>query len=739
MFSSLQFKIGNLLKAIGTQKQIYRFARATQGKIKIQKEKLADKIVIEKQKEARENYIEEKNEFSAENNIAQNYILNSKNHDRLFEVYEHFKDQMNIINYSTCLHQAIKLQESKDYSNLLDKYGPQIKEICNQLETNLQNMKGFTASNYLSNLVKLKLCTPHIVESISNLIVENKWQFSTKQTSFILWSMAHSNIKNDRYLKYAATNLMAIKSTIDPEDLANIFWSLGKLKYMNEDLTIYLEAQIYRNSQKFPINCINIVFTSYEKFYRKNLEVLDALSGRYMDLGKHLTYRNLSNLLVSCSNMNYINSILLEYIEKQLLRRIKASIVEENSDAFEDTGSSILDKYAQQSNTYSHEEMELFNSIIKLNKPIEGNEQESLVNEQQKNHKEENEASEKLDKDFEDEDNIDEQEDGFEVLEISTDQKAIQQFQKEFEEQKSYLEVKKKENSEIIENYRIKQHKYDKVDELDPKNATMILLAYCKMKVVKPELFEVLEANFSNKLDQATPKDVATYSYAHSMLCNELLSQFHESKKRYLKRSLNNIKKYNHYFYEIVLPFVELNLDKYNCKQLQVIFSSASKPQVKKRAICRQIVSIGLKSIPKLNDEKFSTEEEKNVFIYKHFKLITNFAYSEDHRRQLILACYDNGIKIDDIYRRYAHILVNNNIQNISNQEQTDIPLELEPKQQSSWLLQQQDKSQTSSDESVSVSEQDSLSENEEEEQQQSSNLQKDNQKFTIKSVFDKN
>lgn len=63
----------------------------------------------------------------------------------------------------------------------------------------------------------------------------------------------------------------------------------------------------------------------------------------------------------------------------------------------------------------------------------------------------------------------------------------------------------------------------DLSDELDPTNATMILLAYCKMKVVKPELFEVLEANFSNKLDQANPKDVATYSYAHSLLCNELL------------------------------------------------------------------------------------------------------------------------------------------------------------------------------------------------------------------------
>lgn len=61
-------------------------------------------------------------------------------------------------------------------------------------------------------------------------------------------------------------------------------------------------------------------------------------------------------------------------------------------------------------------------------------------------------------------------------------------------------------------------------DDLHPADATMILLSYCKMKIIKPELFEVLEANFSNKLDQAKPKDVATYSHAHSMLCEELLS-----------------------------------------------------------------------------------------------------------------------------------------------------------------------------------------------------------------------
>lgn len=50
-----------------------------------------------------------------------------------------------------------------------------------------------------------------------------------------------------------------------------------------------------------------MIFMSYEKFYRKNIDILDALAGRYMDLGKHLTFKTISNFLVSCSNMNYVN------------------------------------------------------------------------------------------------------------------------------------------------------------------------------------------------------------------------------------------------------------------------------------------------------------------------------------------------------------------------------------------------------------------------------------------------
>lgn len=116
--------------------------------------------------------------------------------------------------------------------------------------------------------------------------------------------------------------------------------------------------------------CVNIIFMCYEKYYRKNVEVLDALAGRYMDLGKHLTFRNLSNMLVSCSHMNYINAVLLEYIEKQILRRIKVSIINENKDVYDDKGASVLQKYVGTS-PYSSEEMDLLSSLLNSSKTTE--------------------------------------------------------------------------------------------------------------------------------------------------------------------------------------------------------------------------------------------------------------------------------------------------------------------------------------------------------------------------------
>ena len=77
------------------------------------------------------------------------------------------------------------------------------------------------------------------------------------------------------------------------------------------------------------------------------------------------------------------------------------------------------------------------------------------------------------------------------------------------------------------------------------------MVAFCRLKIVKKDLFEVLEMNFIRKINTATPKSVTNYAFAHSYMCMDLLMQYNEDSKKYKKKSLKNIK-YNFnilYFY----------------------------------------------------------------------------------------------------------------------------------------------------------------------------------------------
>lgn len=67
--------------------------------------------------------------------------------------------------------------------------------------------------------------------------------------------------------------------------------------------------------------------------------------------------------------------------------------------------------------------------------------------------------------------------------------------------------------------------------DLNPNDAAMILASFCRLKIIKIELFEILEYNFVKKLSLAEPKAMASYAFTHSRLCNEMQMKFFENKK----------------------------------------------------------------------------------------------------------------------------------------------------------------------------------------------------------------
>jgi len=57
----------------------------------------------------------------------------------------------------------MRLQGNKDIHLLMDKQGTEIKEIVKHLSERIAEMDGFTASNFISNIVKLQLHTPELL------------------------------------------------------------------------------------------------------------------------------------------------------------------------------------------------------------------------------------------------------------------------------------------------------------------------------------------------------------------------------------------------------------------------------------------------------------------------------------------------------------------------------------------------------------------------------------------------
>jgi len=83
---------------------------------------------------------------------------------------------------------------------------------------------------------------------------------------------------------------------------------------------------------------------------------------------------------------------------------------------------------------------------------------------------------------------------------------------------------------------------FKKEDNLTPFDASQILLSFCKLKIVKPELFEILEAAFVKMLPIANPSSFTAFAFAHSSLCTEMQMKFYDNKKYLLRRSVKNLK-----------------------------------------------------------------------------------------------------------------------------------------------------------------------------------------------------
>ena len=73
--------------------------------------------------------------------------------------------------------------------------------------------------------------------------------------------------------------------------------------------------------------------------------------------------------------------------------------------------------------------------------------------------------------------------------------------------------------------------------------------------------------------------------------------------------------------------------EKFKIEQVMSVLVSACRPQIKKRAICRSIIEIGLKTIPKFQEiQNKENPLDFEKLVYRFNSILQKFAIKEEYR-----------------------------------------------------------------------------------------------------------
>ena len=137
----------------------------------------------------------------------------------LYELYDKKKSEFNTINYCTVLNHILELAKKDTNVNLeiLSKKN-EVQEIYQILRNKIADMNEFSFSNFLSNLTRLNIMDPEIIDLLIKKTLSNKIKHNENSLSYTIWSMAKYNIKNKQFFEYTKTFLMQKVSHISTSD-----------------------------------------------------------------------------------------------------------------------------------------------------------------------------------------------------------------------------------------------------------------------------------------------------------------------------------------------------------------------------------------------------------------------------------------------------------------------------------------------------------------------------------------
>lgn len=107
-----------------------------------------------------------------------------------------------------------------------------------------------------------------------------------------------------------------------------------------------------------------------------------------------------------------------------------------------------------------------------------------------------------------------------------------------------------------------------------------------------------------------------------------------------------------------MIPYVKIKLPEFKFEELYSILLSASKPLVKKRAICRELIDISIKGLPLLEARIGKMPPQSlDKAIFQYFRVAVNFAYKNELKENLESSFQKINVDIKKICDTYGYLI----------------------------------------------------------------------------------
>jgi hypothetical protein len=114
-------------------------------------------------------------------------------------------------------------------------------------------------------------------------------------------------------------------------------------------------------------------------------------------------------------------------------------------------------------------------------------------------------------------------------------------------------------------------------------------------------------------------------------------------------------------FYELMLPHIKTKLNEFKFEEIYSILLSASRPLVKKRALCRGFIEMSIAALPLLKQNFGKLPQEGlEKMIFQYFRVVMNFVFKEEQRVSLEKSFEEINVDIKKICIQYGYLIPQN-------------------------------------------------------------------------------